>query len=270
MSLRIHFPQPPLSEFVELMWSWEGYHPKHQQERILPTGQMEINFNLCDEPLTVHSNGEVQQLYNPFVIGSRSESFLIDTARPASLLSVYFKPGGAFTLFGVSAAELHNRHVSLDALWGQEARFLFERLLTAQSVETRFSILETALMQRLLDCYQQHQVVPYALKLLKQVPHQHTIADISGRIALSKPQFIRVFRDDVGLSPKKFSRVIRFQRALQLMAQTSPASLANVAYACGYYDQAHFNNEFKAFAGITPSEYAPQSPAHFNNLPVIN
>lgn len=72
---------------------------------------------------------------------------------------------------------------------------------------------------------------------------------------LSYKQFKRVFSEYVGINPKEFLRIVRFQRALFTMQTQPQTSFTELAYACGFYDQSHLIREFKSFSGLTPGEY---------------
>ncbi|GAB4511553.1 MAG: helix-turn-helix domain-containing protein [Anaerolineae bacterium] len=272
MSLKTYIPCPPLANHVQLLWYWEGYHPPHPKERILPGGMMEITINLSEDPFRLydaHTYLPTEQIHGAMAAGARSQPFLVDTSRAASIMAVWFKPGGALPFFGVSAAEMHNRHIPLDLLWGAEARDLYCQLLEAPSLKARFHLLEAALLRRLQQATLRHPALDYALSAFRTA-HPPTVAAIVEKIALSPTRFIQLFREDIGLTPKLFSRVQRFQHALRLMTQQSTPRWTEVALQCGYYDQAHFINEFQAFAGITPTAYLPQDPMHNSNLPVID
>ena len=271
MSLQYFFPRKPLSDYVQLIWSWEGYHPPHSHERILPLGTTEITINLSDRNFEVFSprNGlQSQTIQGAMVMGVQSDYFVIDTSHPADLLSVWFKPGGAIPFFGLPAQELQNLHVDLATLWGQDAVDLYHQLLEAPSTQQRFHRLEHALCQRLSQAPIRHPAVDYALHLFRSSP-QASIANVLDDIALSPTRFIQVFREEVGLTPKLFCRIQRFQQALFLIANQQMESWVDVALSCGYYDQSHFINDFQTFAGIAPSAYAPQSREHYTNLPEV-
>lgn len=273
MSLRIYIPQPPLSQFVHMLWFWEGYHPPHTKERILPSGMMELVINLADEPLWFYypeDNFQPHSFYGPVVAGARTKFFMVDTSRPASILSVLFKPGAALPFFNVSARTLHNLHVPLQMLWGQQADDLYYRLLEVKSVRQRFHMLETSLLARLAHAPLMHRAVDLALAVFNDTPNTQTIAQIVGQVALSPTRFIDVFHEEIGLTPKRYCRVQRFQQALRIIATNTFTSFTDVALTCGYYDQAHFINEFQTFTGITPTLYFPQSREHFSNLPVTD
>lgn len=268
--LQTYIPQAPLGRYVHMLWYWQGYHPPHPKERILPCGTMELVINLADERLCLYYPDEGYQprsFYGPIVAGARSRFFLVDTVRPASILAVWFKPGAAQPFFNVSARDLHNLHVPLEALWGAQAAFdLYHQLLEAPTAAARFHLLEAALCARLANAAERHHAVEYALSAFSVVPHDYSVSRVVEQIALSPTRFIQVFSEDIGLTPKLFCRVQRFQAAVQRIARRQSTSWAEVAAACGYFDQAHLINEFQALAGITPTLYFPQSAEHQNNL----
>lgn len=271
--LHTYIPQFPLSDYVYMLWSWEGYHPPHPKERILPGGFMEMVINLADEPLTLRYGADQlrpNHFYGPIVAGPRSDFFVVDTARPASILAVYFKPGAALPFFGAAASDLHNLHVPLDVFWHGDAHDLYCRLLEAQTVQRRFHILEMALIEQLAYAENRHRAVDYALAAFMGAPQTQTVTQVIDQIGLSATRFIQVFNESIGLTPKRFCRVQRFQQAAQMIATSAQPNFVEIALACGYYDQAHFINDFQAFAGITPTEYAPQSRDHFSNLPYFD
>ncbi len=257
-----------------MFWYWEDYHPPHPKERILPVGMMDLTINLADEAFQIETTQQdvrlQQRIYGPMVAGARSEYFVIDTTRPASLLSVWFKPGGALPFFGVTASELHNLHLPLETLWGIQASNLYCQLLEVSSLTERFHLLEKALLVRLQKSSERHRAVDYALKIFHTQPHTQKISQVTEQIALSPPRFIQLFREDVGMTPKLFCRIQRFQRALSLITSQPATDWAEIALLAGYYDQAHFINEFQSFSGITPTAYAPQDREHNTNLPVLD
>lgn len=272
MSLETYLPRSPLSNYVHMLWYWEGYNPPHPRERILPGGMMEITISLTEAPFRIHHtpHDSPQVITGPMAAGARSTYFVIDTAKPMSILSVWFKPGGALPFFGASGQELHNLHLPLETLWGMQARDLYDKLMEEQTTQQRFRILEDVLLKRLYlyTHRERHPAVRYALQRFGMVPQIETVGHVVEAISLSATRFIRVFREDVGMTPKQFCRVQRFQHALRLIADRQSVSWVDVALCSGYYDQSHFINDFRALAGITPAAYAPQSREHNTNLPV--
>ena len=132
-----HFPGPPLSDFVEMLWLYEGFTISHTKERLLPTGTVDLVVNLReDQP----------DFRTPIVVGPHSEHSMLDTSHEASVIGVHFRPGGAAPFFGPPLDELHNLDVSLDLLWSAGTEELRERILAAPTEPAMFQVLERALL----------------------------------------------------------------------------------------------------------------------------
>ena len=265
-------PAPPLSEFVELLWLYEGYSQPHEKERLLPDGSMELVINLHEDQTRLYDSqdtAKVATLPGAIVVGAHSEFFVIDTAGQHSVAGVHFKPGGAFPFFDPPASELYNRLVSLDDLWGALAAQLRERLLEAPTPQAKLRILEETLLAQAARRLHRHPAVAFALGEFHGLPQTRSIADVTAQIGLSAKRFIQLFSGEVGLTPKLFCRVRRFQRALRLVGQGRPVQWAAVAADGGYFDQAHFIRDFRAFSGLNPSTYIAQRTEHLNHVPLI-
>jgi AraC-like DNA-binding protein len=203
--------------------------------------------------------------------GAHSEFFVIDTASQASVIGVHFKPGGAFPFFKLPASELHNTHVSLETLWGALANDLREQLLEATTPEIRFRILEQFLLAHAAGPMTRHPVVAFALKEFQSVllhPKPRMIAHVTEGIGLSQRRFIQVFSEEVGLTPKLFCRVRRFQEVLHFIERKQQVEWMDIAMSCGYFDQAHFIHDFRAFSGLNPGAYLTQRSEHPNHVPI--
>jgi AraC-like DNA-binding protein len=224
---------------------------------------------LTDEPLRAYDNGNVCRYASyrgPLVCGARSEFAVIDAASQRSVMGVQFKAGGAVPLLGFPAGDLRNQYVSLDVAWGRQASDLHDQLLHARSAKARFQVLESTLIRRLSRAPEQSAAVNCSLAALDRAPHDQAIGEVCNAVGLSARRFIEVFCDHVGMTPKLYCRVRRFQSALSLIGAQSNIDWARVALACGYFDQAHFNRDFRAFAGVTPTTYLTGRGEHQNHL----
>ena len=265
-----YIPRPPLSHFVDLLWHYDGYQQPHDKERLLPDGSMELVINLREDKVRMYDRrdiGQCQSFPGSILIGAQSEFFVIDTAEQAGVMGVHFKPGGAFPFFKLPAGELQNEYVALETLWGRDAEDLRERLLAASTVDGKFRILEHYLWKRLAKPLERHPAVGFALR---EFQGTRTVADVSGEIGLSARRFIEVFTDEVGLTPKLFCRVQRFQETVRRIGMGRRVDWAGMALDCGYFDQAHFIHDFRAFSGLSPSAYAAQRTGHLNHVPILD
>lgn len=271
MVYRTYIPRPPLSEFVGSLWYYEGDNPQHEKERVLPTGTMEIVINLRDDSLRVYDGKDLDRFRSfrgSLVCGAHSGFFAIDTAEQACIMGVAFKPGGAFPFLGLPAGELHDAHVSLETLWGTRAVEVRDRLLEAGTPAARLSVLERNLLAQASRPLVQHPAVTFALKEFGDASHARKVSEVAGRIGLSHRRFIQVFSEEVGLTPKLFCRVLRFQEVLRLIGSRQRVEWADVALGCGYFDQAHFIHDFRAFSGLTPTSYLVHRGEHPNHVPL--
>jgi AraC-like DNA-binding protein len=248
-------PRRPLSDHVELLWLLDRPVPSHGSERALPTGTVELVINL----------GSDEAGFDAIVCGPHSRFFVIDTSRPATVMGAHFKPGGIAAFLGLPVDELHNLHFPLSAVWGPRADELRERLLAAPDTETRFALFERLLSAQLDRRHRRHAAVSHALTSFARGSRR--IGDVVDETGLSPRRFIRLFSESVGLTPKAFCRVRRFQRAVSLLHEPHDVDWAATAVACGYYDQSHMIHDFKDFAGLSPAAYLARRSAHMNHVP---
>lgn len=273
MIYRTYSPRPPLSDFVNLFWLYEGHDPPHAKERVLPTGTMELVIDLREYELRVydgHNHEQFQSFHTALICGAHSEPFVIDTASQASVMGVHFKPGGAFPFIKLPAGELRNAHVSLETLWEAKAVELRDRLLEAQTPGARFHLLERTLLTQAARPLAPHPAVAFALNEFQDALHAPTISDVSHRTGLSQRRFIQVFSEEVGITPKRFCRVRRFQEVLHLIKGEQRAEWGEIALECGYFDQAHFIHDFQVFSNLTPTAYLARCTEHLNHVPLFD
>jgi AraC-like DNA-binding protein len=256
---RHYRPGPPLAALVDLFWYYRGLARPHGKERLLPTGTQELVINLRENRIRTYDADRLdllRELPGSVMSGPHSRYFVLDTRDESDVIGVHFKPGGAFPFLRPPAGELRDRQVGLEALWGEtENALLRERLLQASGADAKFAVLEQALLRQLRHAPERHGAVAQALRCLDQAPRLRTIAEVSAGIGLSSRRFIELFTAQVGLTPKLYCRVRRFQRVLQAVWHKRRVDWSAVALDCGYYDQAHFIRDFRAFSGLNPSAF---------------
>ncbi len=268
---RFSIPRPPLAEFVARFWYYEGVAPPHAMERVLPDGAMQIVINLRDDALRVYdpqNPARFQRFPGCLACGARSSFVVLDTASQTATMGVHFKPGGAFPFLAESAGALRDADTSLDALWGAAANDLRAQLCAAATPEDKFRLLEQTLLARVRPLLVGHPAVAFALRQFRVMPDMPTVAAVVAQAGLSPRHFVQVFSDAVGLTPKLFCRIRRFQNVLRALEGGQRVAWADVAVACGYCDQAHLIRDFQAFAGLTPTAYLARRGVHGNHVPL--
>jgi len=274
----IYIPAPPLSAYVERFWLREARGQPYARERMVPLGRPGLTIDLGGDELCIGDpydpNPRRMHTFGESVFyGAHTWWYLAEAGQHVTRLGVLFKPGGASPFFGPSAGELHGMHVPLEALWGRSAADeLRQRLYAEQTPEARFQRLERVLlacitrntMHNATKLFTRHPAVAVALDALRASPRPGTIAQVVNQSGLSHRQFIAVFRREVGMSPKRFHRLRRFLDVAYRAWETDHVEWAAMAMAYGYYDQSHLVNDFREFAGVSPTAYLrardPSSP----------
>ncbi|HKT25879.1 MAG TPA: helix-turn-helix domain-containing protein [Terriglobales bacterium] len=268
-----YVPKPPLSQFIELFWLYEGYTQPHAKERIMPDGSMQVIINLLENEIKTyhpHDPESFDRFSGAILAGPRSKFGIVDTASQRSLIGIHFKAGGASRFLKMPVNELENTDVSLECLWGIHGNDVRNRLQEAESPEAKILVLERCLMERAVKPFHRNPAVDHALQLINDGSPCQSVAGIAAKVGISRRRFIQVFSDEIGLTPKLFCRLHRFQRVLHAIHAVKDVDWVDIALAHGYFDQAHFNHEFRAFSGITPSAYLKHRTEHLNHVPLVD
>jgi AraC-like DNA-binding protein len=191
--------------------------------------------------------------HTSFVAGLSDAPVLIEHAGIQHGIEVNLTPLGARRLLGVPMHELTNRVVALDDLLG--ADLLVERLSEATSWSAQFDLLDAALARRLAETPAPAPEVAWAFGRLRASSGAAPVTALAGELGWSRRRLVDAFRDQVGLPPKLLARILRFERVVARLRAEDPERWTDVAYDAGYYDQAHFNRDFREFAGVTPSAF---------------
>ena len=210
------------------------------------------------DPLDVWSatDGQARSL-RAFVVGNQSRSSLTRLQGHQSGVQVELTGAGALSLFG-QVGELNGTAVPIDEVLGRWGNNLVEQLGNASGWEERFVILDRA-----LACWKtRSELCPEVAWLKRQLVAsggRARVEPLMDETGWSRRVVTERFRRQVGVSPKAYARVLRFRRAVALLGAGRERALADVAIACGFYDQSHFTREFVALAGCTPTEYRAEA-----------
>jgi len=263
-------PHPLLARFIKTAWISQPVAGEAQpaREHVLPTGLMHLVFRLSGPGVRIFDNatdGRGRVLGPALVGGPRAGFYAKDVGAPTHSVGLQLLPGAAQALLGLPADELAGQHVNLEDIWGRGAGLAHEQLLAAATPRETLRRLEALLLMRLRAGPVQG-THPVVLQALRQFDAGMGVEDAVARSGYSHRQFIRLFSQAVGLGPKLYCRLQRFQKSLPLLR--GPLGLAAVAAEAGYSDQPHFNREFREFAGLTPEQYRLARPMSVNHVAV--
>jgi AraC-like DNA-binding protein len=267
-------PAAPLNGFIRSLWYAQARPAAHHRERVLPTGRVQVILNLARDFLLDCPEGLSDKRMPPaLVIGARSIYEVIDGSDMADLIGIVFKPGG-FAAFASDAVDLFsNRSVGLEDVWGRGARELRDRLREVATPQGRLDCLEGFLIERfvvrlLRPGSGRGGEVEFALRRFQRAPSIATVREMARTTGWSERRFSQVFREEVGLAPKVWCRIERFQRAVHQLHAGVDVRWAELALDCGYYDQSHFANEFRAFSGIDATTYSASRTRWANHIAI--
>jgi AraC-like DNA-binding protein len=271
MRYALRRPQGPLAKFVQVLWFYEGFSSTHAKERLLPDGTMELVINLKQDEVRIWDRRDLtryERLEGAALVGPQSEFFVIDTAQQRSVIGAHFRAGGAFPFLKLPTDELHGLHVSLSHLWGGFARELRERLLGIECIQARFDLMEAALLRQVQRPMEYHPAVGFAIRAFHERPRP--VGEVCEATGLSARRFIEVFRQQIGMTPKQYSRVRRFQAIIQGLPEGRGVDWCDVALGAGYCDQSHLIHDFREFSGISPAAWAELRTEHRNHVPMLD
>lgn len=259
MEFQRRIPQPPLSFFVEFLWSYKDLDVGHSAEKLLPDGSMELIIDLApdDSPKRLYQDTSLERFTDfrrAWISGMHRKYLVLGVEKGASMMGAHFKTGGAAPFFGFPLSELSGNVVELDLIWKRAILSLREQLLEVEGHEAKFDLLEGFLLAHASSRLNADSTLNAALSALRSWPAV-SLRELSSALGLSQKQVINQFHDQVGLTPKLVSRIFRFQHALSLAYREGPIDWARTALDAGYYDQAHMIHEFREFAGATPLAY---------------
>jgi AraC-like DNA-binding protein len=268
-----HHPIAPLAAYIDAIWFTSRDSLPHTRERGLPTGRVDIVIPLLQDSIVRFDgvdSSEARHFRGAVVSGAHDRFVVRGMGGASSVIGVNFKPGGAAIFFGGALRLFGNQTILLDDVWGPAARDLRQRLQAALQPSQKIRILERELLSRLSGARPDDRMVTWAVHALELNPSAARITAVQRASDCSPQQFIRRFAGTVGITPKRYARVLRFNTLLLRLARVGPRDWANVAAEAGYFDQSHLIHEFRQMAGITPASYEPLHIGQPTHVPILS
>lgn len=285
MLVAIHRPRGRLADLVETLTYTEGYLPSHDRELLLPDGAANIIVDLGERPKRLYTSvreTDGRDFRRAWISGMHAKPIVIEAQPGAGLFIIRFTAAGAGAVIGPSIMDLLNGVEPLDAVAGQFADELRERLLEAGTAADKFAAAEDWLLARAVDGGRPGLLAAHVAMRLTENPMQR-IGTLADGLGISDRHLRDVFSKSVGMSPKLYQRVTRFQALLRAMTPGRGESLvdlilqgesavapdwADLAHQFGYVDQAHLSREFREFAGMSPGQYVRSFRGLTSYLPI--
>jgi AraC-like DNA-binding protein len=260
MNYREYRPRHELREVVELYWTMDnlGSAAAVSREHVIVDTGIEVFFNFGDgyTRSEAPTDGAATWVEGSHVVGFRHRPIVVSQAGTVSIFGIRFRPEGIARLVRFPLSEITHRIVDLHEVFGSEAAPLEQRLYEASGASERIAIVETAMLSRLHEAPRDLAMASLAVSLIRSSHGRVTVAAVADRLDLGYKQLERAFRRRIGVTPKTFAQIVRFQNAAAQLLRRRPG---DAWFPSGYYDQPHFIREFTRFAGITPSAFRARS-----------
>jgi AraC-like DNA-binding protein len=241
-------PAPPLRPDVLTYWGREA-------RSVRPVARLEVPYPAVIVSVTFGPKERVgASSHGSFVAGLHERTARIEHNGHVFGVQLALSPPAAHVLFRTPMHALASQTVELDDLFGAEAGRLAERLHETPTWAARFDVLDRFLGERLAAAPPPSPQITWAWRRLERTGGGYSIGRLAAELDWSRKRLVRRFREGIGLAPKTVARVLRFHHAVKRLAGAEER-WSDIAIACGYYDQAHFNRDFREFAGMTPTEF---------------
>ncbi len=251
-------PTPALKKYIKCHYIIETDVP-YFADHAFATGCMEIMFNMGSGSWQVNQNGGFTTTPPIELWGQIIQPMPFRVAGKGNMLGVRFLPQGAFVFLNENLSALNNRITDYRALAGPAIEQLHQQLLETPLLSHRIALVEKYLLKK-LDAFEKKRhhlpVIQSVITDLASSDHDEGMHRIAGRYGFTSRYLQKLFLQHTGLTPKLYQKIDRFQKSLVLIGKGTH-SLTSIAYECGYFDQSHFNRDFRFFTGINPSAYQP-------------
>lgn len=253
MQYRTLPPPETLRDFVRFFWILESDGSPYTH-RSMADGCPELIFHYEGVFDELKTDGHSEKSFTAGIHGQSQQYSRFTINKRFGIFGAYLYPFALPVLFNIPASACSNQLVDLSALPGSDLHELEERMLGAADNTERYNILTTFLEKRLLKNRQDASGLFSSVQLIIRQKGLVTVEQVAAKSGYSERQLERHFKTFSGFSPKLFSRIVRFQAALNEYGNRNK-TLTEIAYDCGYYDQSHFIHEFKQFSGHHPRSY---------------
>lgn len=258
---------PELKPFVECFWDLVGAAPERpaEPEIVLPDGKTELIVHFGDDFFKFERNprtakDEYVRQARVLMSGQLTERILLRPSGRTGVVSVRFKAAGAARFFNLPYEEIVDQVIDFSKYEKEAASTLAKRIEESSTPALRFQVLQDFLVGRLQKHESKEDIfVRQACRYIVQSEGSYSVQELVKLIGFSERQLERKFKQQVGITPKLLSRIMRFQKFIALARSSRDMDLADASVYCGYHDQSHFIRDFTKFSGVSPRDYLSSS-----------
>jgi AraC-like DNA-binding protein len=190
-----------------------------------------------------------------FVAGQFCQSYYLEPTGVTGVIGIKFKPNGLFDLFQIPMTLFTNKIIDFATIAGEEAHIITEQIIANPPNNRRIEIIEEYLMKKLMNRKSQLDYMQRTVSMIMESIGNITVKELASKLNISDRQIERKFKEQIGISPKMFSRLTRINYVFKLLRTNPELNWQDVIFLCGYYDQAHFIRDFKEISGESPNVF---------------
>jgi AraC-like DNA-binding protein len=249
-----------VSHYMLLHVQVKGFSAEQRIKPFPPDAEQSLYFYPRDVVKNiVHSSSETRNSASSIYVGQQTSRINLQFGEDHLVIQVCFRAGMMHQLLGkIPISKFQEREVDAEDFSDNEMKFLNEQLREINNYQVMISLIESYLLKKVARLRIDNQPIDRAIAFMKDGEKSFSLDWLADQACLSPRQFERKFRDRLGMSPKYYSRIIRFNRAYQMKMKHPHLDWLSIAYTCDYYDFAHLMRDFKAFAEVTPSMLVAQ------------
>jgi AraC-like DNA-binding protein len=261
-------PGKLLLPYIDRYWGWESLSSEIIcLPKVLPGTGVELIFHYCGTPFQGEHRSRFLTTPVCHIAHLRTSYYQLQPAKNVGFLAVRFRSGAFRHFCPYSATELLDTFISAEDLWGNVGSEFAVSVLDASNLRQRIALIEQYLTAFLLRFQRKEARIDYAIQRMYYEYHVLQLQNIITELQISPRHFQRLIHEALGMSPKSFCRLARFQKTTRELLLRKETDYLGIALDYGYYDQAHFIKDFKNFAQETPSSFLQKKNfmSHFYN-----
>lgn len=245
-------PSRLLEEYIENYIYIEG----NNKGISLPKTNMSLVFNLGDAFKLFHDNSfsSAANYYKHWIAGIQTKPNYVESYGKSRMFTIQFKIVGCYAFFKEPLSLFKNEFITLDNVFSYEAEEIWEKMLSAKTLEEQVLIIEDFLFEKLIK----KKINYNKIKGIKTLLNENNLSNVNAmtkELNTSRKHLNQLFNNYIGVSTKTLLSIIRINHSYRIISKENQDNLSILAYEMNYADQAHFNNNFKQLTGLTPTEY---------------
>lgn len=256
-------PDPALATYVKYFWVLEDLSGGNLTKnfKIIPDGIPALIFQ-DNGNLFFEKNGRVMP--DLYIYGQFKKHTEIKVQGNFRTIGVYLEPYALKSLFHMDAYEISDQNIPLEDIFPES---ILDQLLKADTLGEKIGIISNFIRYRIVNIKYQNDKAGYAASLLRE---GKSLVEVQDSTNLTERSLERLMNHYIGLTPKVYARIARFQSALAAMRNGNYNKISTIIHKCGYFDQSHFIREFNSFTGVTPKSYSRCTKEILTNFPEWN